>query len=236
VVSSILPPGLGGNLSNQTLKALKMTKLPTATPQPRKETILLIAEEVFAQYNFEGASIRLITKRLGVNSAMISYYFGSKEALYLEIFKLRLHEVTEEISRFEAVDLNPVEKLKGYLAAYIKRVAGNQNFHRLLCNELVTLQHPAVIAQISASRQLIYNFLLDTIAKGFHKGYFKKIDEEVLVLNILSLVRSLFTDHLTLRNQLNELPQDDLARRIVGYFMSMLTLENHYQTEKKSHV
>jgi TetR/AcrR family transcriptional regulator len=213
-----------------------MTKSISYSIQNRKETILAIAEEVFAQYSFAGATIRLITKRSGVNSAMISYYFGSKEALYLDIFKLRLEEAAEEISRFEEVDLNPAEKLKAYLAAYIKRVAVNQNFHRLLCNELVSMQHPPIIAQISAARKLIYNFLLKTIGSGIIKGYFKKIDEEIFVLNILALVRSVFTDHLNTRIHLNESTQEDLTRRIVDYLMSMLTLDDHHQFERKCHV
>jgi AcrR family transcriptional regulator len=77
-----------------------MTTLPNNSLVHRKETIMMIAEEVFAQYSFSGATIRLITKRLGVNSAMISYYLGSKEALCFDIFKLRLDEITEEISRY----------------------------------------------------------------------------------------------------------------------------------------
>lgn len=204
--------------------------------QSRKETILMIAEEVFAQYSFAGATIRLITKRLGVNSAMISYYFGSKEALYLDIFKLRLKEFTEEISRFEELDLNPAEKLSAYLAAYIKRVSSNHNFHRLLSNELVAVQHPSIIVQVSEARKRIYNFLLKTIVSGINKGCFKKIDEEVFVLNILALVRSAFTDDLTTQIHLNKPPQEDFSRRIVDYIMAMLTLQDHNQFVRKSHV
>jgi TetR/AcrR family transcriptional regulator len=189
----------------------------------RKETILMIAEEVFAQYSFAGASIRFIGERSGVNSAMISYYFGSKEALYLDIFKLRLEEIVEEIDQFERLDLDPEEKLNAYIAAYIKRVASNQSFHRLLCNELIAEQHPLIIAQLSEVRNRVFNFLLKIIGSGISKGYFKKIDEEVFVLNILALVRSVFTDYLTLRIHLNKTPQDDFARRIVNYVMSMLT-------------
>jgi AcrR family transcriptional regulator len=58
-----------------------MTKPINYSLQDRKETILMIAEEVFAEYSFARASIRLITKRSGVSLAMISYYFGSKDAL-----------------------------------------------------------------------------------------------------------------------------------------------------------
>jgi AcrR family transcriptional regulator len=213
-----------------------MTRSTNYSLPDRKETILLIAEEVFAQYSFAGATIRLITKRSGVNSSMISYYFGSKEALYLNIFKFRLEEIAEEISLFEEIDLDPAEKLKVYLDTYIKRVAARQSFNRLLCNELVSVQHPSIIAQVSEARNRIYNFLLKTVGSGITKGYFKKMDEEVFVLNILALLRSVFTEHVIMPIRLNELPQEDFARRIADYIMSMLTPEVHNQFEIKSHV
>lgn len=213
-----------------------MTKPANCNLHERKETILRIAEEVFAQYSFAGAGIRLISKRSGVNSAMISYYFGSKEALYLDIFKLRLNEMSEEIGRFEMLDLDPPGKLKAYLAAHIKRVAANQNFHRLLCNELVAVQHPSIIAQVATARQRIYNFLLKLIGSGTAKGCFKKIDGEIFVLSILALIRSVFTDHLNAGIQLSKSSQENLIRRIVDYLMSMLIPENHHQSERKSYV
>ncbi|MES2276321.1 MAG: TetR/AcrR family transcriptional regulator [Bacteroidota bacterium] len=212
-----------------------MTK-PLNNARPRKETILMIAEEAFAQYSFSGTSIRLITKRLGANSAMISYYFGSKEGLYFDIFKSRLADAGEEINRFTKLDLNPPEKLKVYLIAYIKRVAANQNFHRLLCNELVAEQHPSIIVQVAAARKRIYNFLLKTVNDGITKGFFKKVDEEIFVLNVLSLIRSVFTDHLNSGIHLSQSPQDDLTRRIVDYLMSALTIEDQHQIKTKSYV
>jgi AcrR family transcriptional regulator len=213
-----------------------MTRLINNSLQERKETMLLIAEEVFAQYSFAGATIRLIAERSGMNSAMISYYFGSKEALYFNIFKLRLENITEEISRFELLDLDPLKKLKAYLTAYIGRMTVNQNFNRLLCNELVSAQHPSIIVQLSEARNRLYNFLLKMITNGIAKGYFKEIDGEVFVLNVLALVRSVFTDHLTTRIHLNKLPQQNFARRIVDYLMSTITIEDHHQIETKNHV
>jgi len=213
-----------------------MTKPANNHLHNRKKEILLIAEEVFAQYSFAGATIRLITKRSGVNSAMISYYFGSKEALYFNIFMLRLEEITEEISRFEQLDLNSAEKLKTYLTAYVKRIASNQSFHRLLCNELVSMQHSSIIAQVSETRNRIYNFLLKVITGGIAEGYFKKVDEEVCALNILALVRLMVTDHLTSNIQLNKRPQQDFSCRVVNHIMSMITPEDHHQFEIKNHV
>jgi len=188
-----------------------MTKALNIDPQPRKETILTIAEQVFAEYSFSDASIRLITKKLGANSGMINYYLGSKEGVYSDIFKLGLDEVSQEINWFERTDLDPAEKLKTYLSAHINRVGANQHFHRLLCNELVALQHPAIIAQVSVARKRIYHFLVETIENGITKGYFKKIDEEIFVLNIPALIRSVFTDHLNVGTHLCKTPQQNLA-------------------------
>ncbi|MEN0053252.1 MAG: TetR/AcrR family transcriptional regulator [Mucilaginibacter sp.] len=214
-----------------------MTKSVSYGVQDARETLLTIAEEVFAQYSFAGASIRLITERSGMNSAMISYYFGSKEALYHHIFEVRLKEVAEEISRFEALDLDPAEKLRSYLRAYIQRIASNKSFHQLVRNELVTVQHPSVIILLSETRERIYNFLLHIIQRGIAEGYFKKIHEELFALNILALIPALFTEHLPARVHLSHPSNENFAGEIVSYIMSALTIEDHhYQFERKSHV
>ena len=43
--------------------------------------ILLVAEKLFAEKGFDGTSIRNIAKEAGINIAMVSYYFGSKEKM-----------------------------------------------------------------------------------------------------------------------------------------------------------
>jgi AcrR family transcriptional regulator len=52
--------------------------------QEIKQKIIEVASRLFAEKSFEGASVREIASQCGVNIAMISYYFGGKEGLYLE--------------------------------------------------------------------------------------------------------------------------------------------------------
>jgi AcrR family transcriptional regulator len=51
--------------------------------------IMEAAEELFAEKGFAGTSVRDIAEEAGVNLAMISYYFGSKERLMESLFKYR---------------------------------------------------------------------------------------------------------------------------------------------------
>jgi len=51
-----------------------------------KAKILNASIKLFAQYGYDGVGIRRIAKEAGVNSSMISYYFGNKENLYKTVY------------------------------------------------------------------------------------------------------------------------------------------------------
>ena len=195
-----------------------------------EKRILISAEVAFATYGFDGASIRLISKKSGVNVSMIGYYFGSKENLYLNIFKQRLKEVIEEIQYFEKFQCSPAEKLKAYLAAYMKRVSGRRNFHRLLHHELISDRHPAIVAELSATRQHLHTFLQNIIHAGIEEGCFGQIDASLLTLNILALIRAVFIDRLTCIH-LPESTENDLSRITMDYVLSLLRVNDHYPSK-----
>jgi AcrR family transcriptional regulator len=63
---------------------------PEAEPNTKpgtRERLLDVAERVFAEQGFAGASVRAITDGAGANLGAVNYYFQSKENLYLEVFR-----------------------------------------------------------------------------------------------------------------------------------------------------
>ena len=56
--------------------------------------IMDTAEKLFGQNGFSGTSVRDIAQEAGVNVAMISYYFGSKEKLMEMLFEQKSNKLT----------------------------------------------------------------------------------------------------------------------------------------------
>jgi len=61
-----------------------------------KWRLFLAAEALIAERGFEAVSSRDITAEARVNLASINYYFGTKDRLLLEIFKVRASELNRE--------------------------------------------------------------------------------------------------------------------------------------------
>ena len=100
-----------------------------------RQALLDHATNVFAERGFEAASVREITRRAEANQAAITYHFGGKGPLYLEVLKLAMaalsdaslldEEIVERVSREEAVRLfirqqvTPLLK-HGQISRYLK--------------------------------------------------------------------------------------------------------------------
>ena len=71
-----------------------------------KNLVFVAAERLFALHGFQNVSVRDITAAAGVNLASVNYHFGSKDALFYEIFRRRTVELNRERAKklHEATD------------------------------------------------------------------------------------------------------------------------------------
>ncbi|MDH3689519.1 MAG: CerR family C-terminal domain-containing protein [Gammaproteobacteria bacterium] len=60
-----------------------------------RQRLLEVAAKRFAESGFADISVRDITAAADCNVAAVNYYFGSKDQLYLEVFRLRFAELRE---------------------------------------------------------------------------------------------------------------------------------------------
>ncbi|MDB6164680.1 MAG: TetR family transcriptional regulator [Xanthomonadaceae bacterium] len=86
-----------------------------------KDRILGAAEELFAQFGFNGTSLRQVTSRADVNIAAVNYHFGSKENLVNEVFRRRMDEMSaQRLSRLNAAVESGNCDLEAVLAAFVE--------------------------------------------------------------------------------------------------------------------
>jgi AcrR family transcriptional regulator len=77
-------------------------KAKLRAPAPTEEThtrFLDSAERLFSVHGYEGTKIRAIAKLSSANLGVLSHYWGSKRALFREVFERRLRPIQEERMR-----------------------------------------------------------------------------------------------------------------------------------------
>ena len=103
----------------------------------KKDHILDVAEKVFSDQGYDGASTRAISGEAGVNMAMLNYYFGSKEGLFLAVFNRKINsfkDLLQDLGNDE--HLSSWGKVETYLDMYAERVVNNNCFQKMLYQEM----------------------------------------------------------------------------------------------------
>lgn len=111
---------------------LDSKEAPT-TRGTRKDRILDAAEALFAKRGYYGVSVREITRQAGVQLALASYHFGTKEEMFRQVVARRAdeHAANLEESLQRTLTENggkpvPVDRvLHAFLAPIIERATGS---------------------------------------------------------------------------------------------------------------
>jgi AcrR family transcriptional regulator len=103
----------------------------------KKDHILDVAEKVFADLGYDGASTRTISGEAGVNMAMLNYYFGSKEGLFLAVFERKINSFRTLLQNINNDDsMTPWDKLSKCIENYVERIIANNCFQKLINREV----------------------------------------------------------------------------------------------------
>ena len=76
-----------------------------------RQAILDSAETLFALKGYAATSLRTIADEVGVNPAMVHYYFGSKHALLQHVLERTLEPLAATIAEMKAADDAPVAEV-----------------------------------------------------------------------------------------------------------------------------
>ena len=156
----------------------------------KRTDILNAAEVLFSEYGFEGTSTRQIAKASGANMAMINYYFGSKEGVFLEIMEARISVHKTTLNEISKLQISPLDKLMRVIDQYTQKIFSNVCFHRMMQRELSLAQRPEIYNKIKDAIRENRKVIEEILANGVKEGSFREIDRRMLIATIFGSIAS----------------------------------------------
>jgi AcrR family transcriptional regulator len=148
--------------------------------------ILEVAEKLFANKGFDGTSIRDIAAEAGVNVAMISYYFKSKENLMQSIFEKSMGSFRVRVeSLLKDESLDSFQKMEILIDDKINGIMERQRFYKIMICEQVTNKNPIIVEFVNEMKKKNAEAVNKLIREGQKKGEYKKGIDVILLLSAL---------------------------------------------------
>ena len=136
--------------------------------------ILQVAEKLFAEHGFDGTSIRMISKEAGINVAMVSYYFGSKESLLEKLIIYRTSDLKLKLENVLKTEASPIIKIENYVNLYIEKMNCNKNLYQILHTEISSPKRAIDLKAFSEVKKNNLETLKNIIELGQNQKIFKK--------------------------------------------------------------
>ena len=107
------------------------------TTDPR-ERLIEAARQLFASAGYDATSVRDITSRAHANLGAVTYYFGSKEALYHAVIERFATPVADGIASVAAETGPPLERLARCVRVFMEHIWQHPEMPRLIVREMAS--------------------------------------------------------------------------------------------------
>ncbi|MEE1946515.1 TetR/AcrR family transcriptional regulator [Pedobacter sp. KR3-3] len=193
----------------------------------KRTDILRAAEKLFAEFGYEGTSTRQISKESGANMAMINYYFGSKEGVFLEIMEDRISGFKSQLNLIADEQIPAKEKLLKVVEQYTNRIFSNVCFHKMMHRELSLTQRPEMFTQIKEAMAQNLNVIENIINSGIKEGHFRPVDVRMSIVSIMGTISMAATSPNKVNPDIdfdikNDEQRAELEKRLVNHLKDLI--------------
>jgi TetR/AcrR family transcriptional regulator len=143
-------------------------------PEANRARIVRAAIDEFAARGFKGASMDAIAARTNTTRALINYYFGSKEKLYIAVLEHVYGEIREAEGELDLDHVPPVDAIRRIVEFTYSYYLSHEGFVRLVVAENQTRgRHLRKSKTMRTLNRPIIELLGRVIARGQAAGEFR---------------------------------------------------------------
>jgi AcrR family transcriptional regulator len=161
-------------MAMQVSPARSSMRKPKA-PDANRSEILDAATDEFSSRGFKGASMDAIAARTSTTRALINYYFGSKEGLYLAVLEGVYSEIRDAERVLDLDPLPPIEAIRRIVEFTYNYYVEHEDFVRLVVAENQARgRHMQKFTSMRAVNRPIIDTLSAVLARGQADGVFRR--------------------------------------------------------------
>ncbi|HUQ81043.1 MAG TPA: CerR family C-terminal domain-containing protein [Gemmatimonadaceae bacterium] len=162
--------------------------MPVEAP-PTPDLILDAAERLFARKGFAATTIKQIATDARVNSALLYYYYDSKETLYRAMLQRILSQLLARGTDAVERATSHTDRIRAFIRAQTKLLAEHPHFPQLLVREMVDHQAAHAEQAITSTAAGAFKRLCDVIVAGQKDGVFRPaLDPRFAAISIIAQV------------------------------------------------
>jgi len=143
----------------------------------RVDEFLATALDLFAERNFASVTIKDIAERLGVNTALIYYYFDSKTDLFRATIEFAVAGAFENVRALDNKSADPPTIIAAWLANHVNKYAEIHRFVKIALDFRGAHEGDPDIANTIESFYVEERKLISKIIRqGIKQGLFKPVE------------------------------------------------------------
>lgn len=190
---------MGVSLPVQSRDASAAAGAPSEAGGDARTQLLDAASAIMRQGDIEDVSLSELSRRSGLNSALVKYYFGNKAGLLRALIDREWSARVRQMEALLAKDLDPQAKLRIHMTGVVDNFFRQPYTHRLL---LRMIRESAV----EEARRLADSYLKPMlsayetlIGEGVAAGVFRPVDPQLFYFTVIGAADRFFTAQLVLR-------------------------------------
>ena len=181
------------NLSKNTALRATPRVVDLRRPPDTRDRVLQVAQALFAEHGYRGASLRDIAKRIGIKAPSLLHHFPSKQLLYLAVLE-RMFESLEDAANAIAWGRgNRQERMRQAVIDAIDFIASHPDFVRIMWKEMA--DESGVGRQVLKRRlPPLFSTAINFIFRGQRAGEFRaEVDPLHFMWSLNSITIGYFT-------------------------------------------